>query len=50
MTESDKDLQLRHELKKIDWKKYIDYGIVEIKIRRGECKTIDIKRNYVESD
>ncbi len=48
MTETDKEL--RQELKKIDWKKYLEYGVVEVKIRDGECKTIDIKRTYIEPD
>ncbi len=50
MIETDKDTELRKELKKIPWKKYLEYGIVEIKIRNGECKTIDIKRTYVEPE
>lgn len=48
--EKDKDVELRRQIKKIDWSEYIDFGIVEIKVRGGECKTIDIKRTYVEPD
>ncbi len=46
----DDDVELRKELKKIDWGKYLEYGIVEIKVRSGECKTIDVKRTYIETD
>ena len=49
MTE-DKDKELRGILKKIAWKEYLEYGIVEIKIREGGCKTIEIKRTYIEPD
>ena len=46
----DKDTQLRQELKKIDWGKYLEYGLIEIKVRSGECITIDIKRTYTGKD
>ena len=50
MVEKDKDTELRQELKKINWRKYLEYGIVEVKVRAGECKTVDIKRTYTEAD
>ncbi len=50
MIETDKDTKLRQELKKIDWKKYLEYGLVKIKIRDGECKMIDVERTYIEPD
>lgn len=50
MAEVDKDKELAQALKKIDWGSYLQYGIIELKIREGECKTIEIKRTYLVPD
>jgi len=31
------------ELRKIDWSKYVEYGTVEIQIRKGEATTLAVK-------
>ena len=46
----DRDKKLKEELKKITWKEYLEYGIIEVKIRDGECKTIEIKLTYLMPD
>jgi len=46
MTESQQDIELKKELDKIDWPKYIKYGIVRIQIRDGEKKLTAIERTY----
>ena len=43
MTEP-KDIELKKELEKIDWNKYLDYGSVKIQIRQGKPTLITIER------
>ena len=42
----EKDLELKKELEKIDWNKYIEYGNVEIQDRAGKKTLTTIKRTY----
>jgi len=46
MTEREADIDLKKELGKIDWKKYIEYGNVKIQIRNGEKALTAIERTY----
>jgi len=41
-----KDMELKRELEKIDWSKYIDYGSVRIQIRQGKKTLVAIERTY----
>ena len=46
MTDNPQDLELKKELKEIDWKKYgLFYG-VRLQIREGELKLTAIERTY----
>jgi len=44
--ENEQDIELKKQLDKIDWQKYIWYGNVRIQIRDGERKLIAIERTY----
>lgn len=48
MTEiqNQQDLELKKELEKIDWNKYLEYGSVRIQIRHGEKTLTTIERTY----
>ncbi|MBA7652150.1 hypothetical protein ES703_59979 [subsurface metagenome] len=41
-----KDEELKVELDKIDWKVYIEYGDVKIKVRAGKKTLVTIERTY----
>ncbi len=43
---NEKDLELKKELDKIDWKRYIEYGSVRIQVRVGEKTLTVIERTY----
>ena len=45
MTEQ-KDQELKRELEKIDWKKYIQYGSVRVQVRAGKLTLTAIERTY----
>jgi len=44
--EDPKDLELKKELDKIDWGKYLDYGSVKMQIRQGKKTLLVIERTY----
>jgi len=44
--ENKQDAELKRQLDKIDWRKYIWYGNVKIQIRDGERKLTAIERTY----
>jgi len=41
-----KDLKLKEELEKIDWKNYLDYGSVKVQVRAGKKSLVTIERTY----
>jgi len=41
-----KDLELKKELEKIDWQKYLEYGSVRIQVRQGKKTLVAIERTY----
>lgn len=45
MTDS-KDIELKEELDKIDWSKYLQYGSVRIQVRQGKKTLVAIERTY----
>ncbi len=40
------DIALKKELDKIDWKKFVHYGIIEVQVRDGKLTLTSIKRTY----
>ncbi len=46
MSEEPKDLELKKELEKIDWSKYIQYGSIRVQIRNGRQSLTVIERTY----
>ena len=40
------DLELKKELEKIDWKKYIEYGSVRVQVRAGKKTLVTVERTY----
>ena len=40
------DIELKKELEKIDWNKYIHYGTIKIQVRNGEKALTSIERTY----
>ena len=40
------DMELKKELDKIDWKKYVGYGSIRIQIREGKKTLTTIERTY----
>ncbi len=46
MTDNQQDLELKKELEKIDWKKYLEYGSVRIQVRAGKQTLTAIERTY----
>ena len=43
---ADKDIELKEELDKIDWKVYIEYGTIKIQVRAGKKTLVTIERTY----
>lgn len=43
---TDKDIELKEKLDKIDWKCYIEYGNIKIQIRAGKKTLVTIERTY----
>ncbi len=41
-----KDIELKKELEKIDWEKYLEYGSVKIQVRNGKKTLTTIERTY----
>jgi len=47
MTEQEsQDEELKKQLEKIDWHKYLDYGSVKIQVRAGKKTLTSIERTY----
>ena len=44
MTDNPQDLELKKELEKIDWQKYLEYGTVKVQIRDGRPTLATIER------
>lgn len=42
----EKDLELKKELDKIDWQKFIQYGSIRIQVRAGKQMLVAIERTY----
>jgi len=40
------DLELKKELEKIDWKKYLEYGNVRVQVRNGKQTLTTVERTY----
>lgn len=40
------DIELKKELDKIDWHKYLNYGTVKVQIRIGKKTLTTIERTY----
>ena len=40
------DLELKKQLEKIDWKKYLQYGSVRVQVRAGKLTLTTIERTY----
>jgi len=41
---TDKDIELKKELEKIDWLKFLEYGIIRVQVRAGKPTLITIER------
>jgi len=48
MADNQQDIELKKELDKIDWKKYIQYGIIRIQVRLGKKTLTAIERTYLD--
>ncbi len=46
MTEIKQDIELKKELEKIDWQKYLDFGSIRIQVRAGKKTLVAIERTY----
>ena len=46
MDETQKDIELKKELDKIDWSKYLHYGSVRVQVRDGKKTLTAIERTY----
>ena len=44
--QNQQDIELKKELDKIDWSKYIKYGNVKVQVRQGEKTLTTIERTY----
>ena len=44
--ETEKDLELKKILEKIEWEKYLEYGSIRIHIRNGKQTLTAIERTY----
>ena len=42
----EEDLELKKELDKIDWKKYLEYGSLRVQVRAGKKTLTAIERTY----
>jgi len=40
----DKDTELRKELEKVNWLKFLEYGIIKVQVRAGKPTLITIER------
>ena len=40
------DLQLKKELAKIDYSRYLDYGSIKVTVRKGQMTLTTIERTY----
>ena len=40
------DIELKKELEKIEWSKYIQYGTIKIQVREGKKTLTSIERTY----
>lgn len=38
------DIELKKELEKIDWTKFLEYGIIRVQVRAGKPTLITIER------
>jgi len=43
---TDKDIELKKEVEKIDWKKYLEYGNIRLQVRAGKLTLTAIERTY----
>ena len=41
-----KDIRLKEELDKIDWKEYIEYGTIRVHVKSGKLTLVTIERTY----
>jgi len=41
---TDKDIELKEELEKINWTKFLEYGIIKVQVRAGKPTLITIER------
>ena len=46
MTDNQQDIELKKELDKIDWQKYLDHGRIRIQVRFGKKTLTAIERTY----
>ena len=44
----EQDLALKKELEKIDWKKYLQYGNVRVRLWAGKMTLTTIERTYLD--
>ena len=42
--QNQQDLELKKELEKIDWKKYLEYGVITVQLRNGNPTLLKIER------
>ena len=40
------DIELKKELDKIDWEKYLEYGTIKIQVRAGKKTLFTVERTY----
>ena len=45
-TQNQQDLQLKEELRKIDYSKFMEYGSIKIQVRKGQMALTTIERTY----
>lgn len=41
---TDNDIELKKELEKVDWLKFLEYGIIRVQVRAGKPTLITIER------
>jgi len=41
-----KDLELKKELERINWEKYLEYGSVKVQVRAGKQTLTTVERTY----
>jgi len=44
--QNQQDIELKKELDKIDWQRYLEYGSIRIQVRLGEKTLTAIERTY----